>query len=364
MIISSEVRLIVLEGKPQERGQIYGDNLKPMILEHIERWKYQLFKRTKMNPDKLIDQFMEETDMLAAVKRWGPNLLKEVEGIGEGAGIDFNTIFALQCMDEWWWWYKGAIEREHSIYCSTLGCFKEDDNPALLAQTMDLSNIYHGLEILLHIKDPDSSIQSFVYTPAGIIGTCGLNNKPLGICRNTLGSLTPSEAGYPVAFMIRSVLEQPTLDKAIEFIKKIKHASGQNYMIGDSEKIVDFECSANNVSPYTPYEGSRRLYHTNHPLVNDDVIFPPKLGGGPVTTYDRFNYLEFRLKDPSKRITVETVKYIQRSHEGPISRARNLNNPGGGYTMGAVIYDLSIPPELLITLGPPHLKEHTTFRFS
>ena len=41
-------------------------------------------------------------------------------------------------------------------------------------------------------------------------------------------------------------------------------------MIGGPQKIYDFECSSNKIIPYNLNQNSQVLYHTNHPLVNND----------------------------------------------------------------------------------------------
>lgn len=229
---------------------------------------------------------------------------------------------------------------------------------------MDIPSIFQGLEVLQHIKHQKSSVESFVLTFAGIIALCGMNNQPLGICCNSLvEDLKRSTEGLPVAFIVHAVLEQSTLENAIEFIQTIKHASGQNYMMGDANRVVSFECSANKIAQYIPHEGAQRVYHTNHPLANDDIIIPPlkKARGG--TTHARFNYLEYRVNDPSKQITVEIIKYILSSHQAPICIHHN-NQPGEGYTFGSVIYSLSTPPELHLTIGPPCSNKYEQLRFS
>lgn len=101
---SSDVRVLVLEGTPRERGETHGETLKSMISEAIEAWKRDLEKSTGVNPDEYVVQFVDETDLLSAVKKWTPHLLEEGEGIGEGAKVDFKTIFAWQCADEEWWY--------------------------------------------------------------------------------------------------------------------------------------------------------------------------------------------------------------------------------------------------------------------
>lgn len=357
----SDIEILVLKGPPWERGRIYGEALKPIILEFIERWKYRLNMTTGMDPDMYLDRFLEGTGMVGAVKKWAPKLLEEVEGIGEGAGVDFNTIFAYQCVDEEWW-YRDSFQLRGSYGCSALGCFREGEAPALLAQNMDIPSFYDGSQVLLHIKHPESPLESFIFTTAGMIALCGVNNQPVGICCNTLGDLSYAADGLPVAFIVRSVLEQPSLEEAVKFIHGVKHASGQNYTIGGAEKVVSIECSANKTAQYIPYEGARRVWHTNHPLVNDDLILPPRVHAHPGTSHPRLRWVESRMRDPSKSITSETMKRILSSHEGPTC-VHNDHQPMGALTFGSLLYVLSTPPELQIAPGPPCSTEWRTFRF-
>jgi len=361
METQSGIKFLVLEGTPRERGRIYGETLGPMIAEFIERWKYRLSMATGMDPDRYLGRFLEETGLVAAVKKWAPKLLEEVEGIGEGAGVDFNTIFAYQCADEERW-YRDSFKRWGSGGCSALGCFREGDAPALLAQNMDIPGFYDGSQVLLRIKHPESPLESLVFTTAGMIALCGVNSRPVGICCNTLGDLSYAADGLPVAFIVRSVLEQPSLEEAVKFIHGVKHASGQNYTMGGAEKVACFECSANKVSQYIPYEGARRVWHTNHPLVNDDLILPPRVRAHPGTSHPRLRWVESRMRDPSKSITPETAKHILSSHEGPVC-VHNNHQPTGALTFGSLVYVLSSPPELHIAPGPPCSTGWKTFRF-
>ena len=86
----------------------------------------------------------------------------------------------------------------------------------------------------------------------------GPSLKTIGICCNELPQLNHAADGLPVAFVHRGVLAQSTLDDAVAFIQQIKHATGQNYMIGGPQKIVTYECSANKVSQFVPPAGATR----------------------------------------------------------------------------------------------------------
>ena len=150
---TSKIKVLTLEGSPKERGYIHGETLKTEIIEILERYKYSLKINYNKNPDQLIDYFLSNTNFLTAVKKWSPHLLEEIEGIAEGVGTEFKEIFAMQMVahDEGWWFFQNPSSFEK---CSSIGCFKTGDQPALIAQNLDLPNIFEGLEVLLHIN-PD-----------------------------------------------------------------------------------------------------------------------------------------------------------------------------------------------------------------
>jgi len=363
--LGSEAKVLVLEGPPQRRGQIYGESLKNKIEEILFQWKELLHSSRKVHPDQYIKKFVEETDFLSAIKKWTPHLIEEVQGIGEGADIDFPTIFAFQLMDEeWLYGAKAALNRkiEAPPRCSGLGAFGQADSPAIQGQNMDLPKFSDSFQVVLHIKHPESSLESFVFTFAGLIVLNGMNNRPLGVCCNTLSELNHSTDGLPVAFVLRGVLEQSGLEEAVAFIQTVKHASGQNYIIGGKEKVVDFECSANQKAQFVPTKDATRVYHTNHSLANNDKDISKKQELSNSET--RFRSLEKRLKDSPKNLTVEKIKTILGSHDHPLHPiCKHKAEEKPGLTVGCSIMVLSSSPEFHFAPGPPCMTEFKTYRF-
>ena len=242
--------------------------------------------------------------------------------------------------------------------CSSLGCFREANSPALLGQNLDTENSSKNMAVVLHIKGPEQP-EAYIVCQASNLGWMGVNRTPLGVCVNTL-NLKSNRDGLPVQFIAREILRKNSLDQAVDFLKDVKQGAAQNFMVGDDERIVDFEGSAKGVAQYNPYEGARRIYHTNHPLVSDDHI--PNYPVFYQNSLDRFRYLEFRLKDQSKPITLENFKGILRSHSGPICKHSN-NDPKSSSTWVSVIYSLSNPPELYVTDGNPCDRDYLRFSF-
>jgi len=374
---SGDLPLLVLEGSPRKRGQIHGESLRTKINEIVPAWKEFLRKNRKVEPDVYIDEFIGYQKFDKAIQKWTPDLEEEVKGIAEGSGIDEKTMYAYQLADEEWWFAmhkRIGIPPPQADHCSALGVFGQDGLPTYTAQNMDIYSYSDTYEVLLHIKHQNSSLESFVYSEAGLIALCGMSNHSLGICCNTLLQLDHRPDGLPVAHVVRGVLAQEEYADAVQFVKNIKHASGQNYTIGGPKEAAALECSANKVSRFIPYEGARRVYHTNHPLVNDDQntyrkviekLPEDKKPKSPNNSEIRLAALEKRLKDPAKRITVDTIKTTLCSHDDPKNPVCNhIPESGeGGFTFGSLIYELGESPVLHLAPGPPCSTEFKVYKF-
>ncbi|UCC38753.1 MAG: hypothetical protein JSV96_13135 [Candidatus Aminicenantes bacterium] len=373
----TDIKVLVLEGTPRKRGQIHGESLRKGISEIIQIWKEELQKARQTEPNKYIEEFLEKTNFAPAIKKWTPHLLEEVKGIAEGSGIDYKTVFAFQLHDEEWWYglhKRFQIPLPKTQHCSALGVFGQKGIPSLLAQNMDIMTYTDGYEVLFHIKPQDSPVESFIFTFAGLIATNGMNNHSIGICCNTLLQLDHCGDGLPVAYIVRGVLDQEKYEGAVKFIHDIKHASGQNYTIGGPKEVAAFECSSNKVSRFIPYKGATRVYHTNHPLVNDDQsIYKEVLKKlpaerrpkSPGNSEIRLTALEKRLKDPSKRITVDTVKATLSSHDDPKNPVCNhlAKQRARSFSAGCMVMELGKPPVLHLAPGPPCSTEFKAYKF-
>jgi isopenicillin-N N-acyltransferase like protein len=374
-----EVPVLVLEGTPRQRGQIYGETRKEGIRSHIEKWKMYLEISNQMDPETYIAQFLEETNFLNAVKKWTPALLDEIEGIGEGAGVDFKTIFALQLPDEEWWYHREKNGLDFSgigsnlEHCSTIGIYGQDGIPSYLAQNLDVPGYYDGYQLLLHIKEPKTGHASLVFSVDGMIALAGLNNRGIGICCNALLPLNHSKDGLPVACVHRGVLSYSSIIDSVNFVFRIKHASGQNYMVGYQNYVIGLECSANKIIQQLPARGTSLICHTNHPLINDDLVMGSagqnslKFQGPDRAILDseiRLNTLISKLNRSPRPIGMEQIKSVLSSHDSPEHPiCRHKTSETGAMTLGTLIMELSPSPTLTLLSGPPCSSAASTYRF-
>ncbi len=368
-----ELKVVVLEGSPYHRGSTHGRTLRKEIVELVRIWKTNLAETFNVDADRFISAFLKQTDYLPAIRRWTPDLLEEIRGIADGSEMPFDTILAFQLLDEIWVNGKAVRRETAAEHCSGLGVAKKGKNAAYIAQNMDLESFRDGFQTVLNIKAEGRRPEQFVFTFAGFIAANGMNSRSIGICANTLSQLRHCRDGLPVACIIRGTLERTTLNDAIKFLKQVKHASGQNYILGGGDRVYDFECSAGKVVPFTPTSDTSVVYHTNHPLANDDYDAeytdslkksdPAKAVKG--NSEIRFQSLENRLRDLHHGIDVSSIESTLRSHdsrEHPICRP--VKEKSATFTFGSTIMRLSDRPEFLVAPGPPDKSPYTVFNFS
>jgi predicted choloylglycine hydrolase len=359
---------VTLEGTPHERGLTHGKTLKDQIHELMKRWKADLTERYKMDADAFIKRFLKHTDFPAAIKKWTPDLLDEVNGIAQGAAVDVDSILVFQLIDEYWVNGPG-IAGEH---CSALGVARNGDRPSMIAQNMDLEGFRDGFQAVLCIRYPKSKREALVLTHAGLIALNGLNNRALGICCNTLTQLANCRDGLPVACVVRGVLQQESEEAALDFLHKIKHASGQNYILGGPNRVYALECSAGKVSRFTPAAGADRVWHTNHPLVNDDfnAAYRETLAKKENTKKEENSVL--RLQSLQKRLSQEKAVMDLIAIKAALTArdvadhpvCRPYKNPKSNFTFASTIMVLADKPALHVAPGPPDVHPYQLLKCS
>src|SRR5207253_7540078 len=94
----SEIRQLELRGEAGERGYQHGQALCEDIGVFYEEW----IRHARSGPKPQVEDALLSYAMahLPATKRYAPDLVDEVDGIAQGAGIAFEKAFFLNCFDE------------------------------------------------------------------------------------------------------------------------------------------------------------------------------------------------------------------------------------------------------------------------
>ncbi|MEN8210110.1 MAG: C45 family peptidase [Thermodesulfobacteriota bacterium] len=374
---TSEMKVITLTGSPFEQGRIHGELLKNQVRDIIERFKRSIVLDRRMDPELYIKEFLDYGLFDDAVQQWTPQLWQEMKGIAQGADVDFDMIRALQYGDEEWVYGQYYHNAPAPHKCTSFALMPQSGHPAYAGQNMDAQSWIDGRQVLFHIKDEKNSLESFVFSHAGLTGLNGMNSAGLGVCCNTLIQLGSCRDGLPVGAVMRGVLACKTFEEASNFLYNIKHASGQNYIVSTRDKIGCFECSADFVVEYKPASYPNRVCHSNHPLTNKDTQhydnhIKMHSEAGMLTTKKnskaRYASIERRLCANNNKVTLNDIKNALSSFDdlkNPVCRELQPDDPHGliNFTTGSMIYEFGDELKLHLASGPPSITKYKIFNF-
>ena len=176
------------------------------------------------------------------VRKIAPELMEEVEGIAEGAGISFDDAFRLSCSAEMGQWV-GCQENRSAVSitdnCTSLAA--RAANGTLVAWNMDWYQALLPYIVLLRGK-PDNGPAFLSFALAGSVGRPGMSEH-IAISANQL-PYRPTEAppkggpdwagpGIPYCFLSRMLLQQNSTRDALELFARARRMVCLNYTIGD-----------------------------------------------------------------------------------------------------------------------------------
>lgn len=366
--VKRNLKEFTFTGSAYNLGLQHGEALKEEIGSLVEVWKIQTLFALGKDADVVIQEFFDYADFIPAINKWTPDLLEEIRGIADGSGQHFNDIFILNLLDEFWVY----IDDLNNHHCSAMGVSANNGHPGYISQNMDLENYTDGYQILIRLKQNENSPEQLILSYPGLIALNGLNENGVGVCVNTLMQLKAASTGLPVAFVIRKILSLTKKEEILSFVQNVDHASGQNYLIGIRGDIYDFEASATQVVRYNPKNDNGSIYHTNHPVVNDDMKpwysnFHPKNNEALNKTFSnshrRFVSAQTRLA-AQPQIDEEILKSALRAKDdknNPVCRTNNKD--GRGFTFASVIITFTEQPSIQIIAGPPDESEYKRYSF-
>jgi predicted choloylglycine hydrolase len=368
---SKDVPVIELAGNAYQMGLRHGKQLKKEIAEVFSKWKNNIRNAIKANPDSTLAAFLKATDFEPATRKYVPEIMDELKGIAAGSGQSFNDVFAFQLVDEFWVYLDKQLNIPNH-HCSGIGEPATLNHPAYIAQNADLESYMNGYQVLLHIAATKKEPEQYILSCAGLLAVNGMNAKGIGVCVNTLMELQASADGLPVAFIIRGILNKQNGNDALAFLQTVKHASGQNYIIGIVDSVYDYEASSMQIIRFLPKEGYNSVvYHTNHALVNHDVKewyanYHKRVLTGQTKNKNseiRFASLEKRLGKQPEEITTEIIKTALRSKDNEINPVCRAYNEGAGFTFSSVVFTLGGKRSVQITYGSPDQSEYKEYFF-
>ena len=322
--------LIHATGSPRELGRSHGEQARNRICGYLDYLQVAL-KFTRESLRKRAGRFE------SLFERHCPQLLDEVAGLAEGAGIHRLDALAAQLRGELNGVSEGActtfvIHRDQTAASGTL-IGQNSDNPS------ELMDYGYVLRLV-----PASGPRLLMWTFGGMLGYHGMNEYGVAHFANSLGGGPAwrfALSHYPLK---RMLLEQRCLADVRRLLKEVPVCSNGNYVLCDGlGEIADIELTSDGPLEM-PAEGLGALVHSNHYLCPPHACAENFARSLP-DSFPRQQRMQELVRSRLGRLTVDDLKEFLRDHDGhPTSLCRHphvgaddLVLPSSGRTVASLI---------------------------
>ena len=254
---------VEISGPPRERGRLYGEQARQRVMGSVDLYAESLGRLGFGRGD--IDRFSET--FIPRIKAWAPDLVEEMEGIADGAGVSLSSVVLINARTEVLQLAhreKGVVDDEPDGCTGAVILPEETRDGALLhGQNWDWKAECVETSVVLRIlRDDGPDILTF--TEAGGLARSGLNAAGIAITANYLESDRDyRELGIPLPFIRRRALEAAHFALALRVVAVTPKSGSNNMMLSTAEGYaVDLECAPDEAFTVHPEDGM--IAHANH----------------------------------------------------------------------------------------------------
>jgi isopenicillin-N N-acyltransferase-like protein len=297
-----------------ETGRQHGEHYRSKIRDFVASFPELNIMNTAVAVDKedLLDLCARNNYFLV---KFYPELVDEMTGIADGAGVDYGDVLLLNCFLELNDIRAPKAARrildKRNWGCTTFNIKPRgsETGEPLLGQTYDMEKYFADYNVVFKIKGKDGS-RKLVYSLAGVLGLNGLNDKGVSVVINKLVPLD-SRPGVVYPFLIRRALDQRRIGDALAGLAFAPRASGLCYQLACPEGVAF--CLETTAAQHQVLRFSHGLAHTNHylsPLLQPLEADWLDQGG----SYVRLEVAQDTLDDNRGKVTVGLLQNLCRNH--------------------------------------------------
>lgn len=326
-----------------QHGEFFKDTIHRIIKDNASTLIEQIENKAHNKvTEKELHEFSER--YMPYAQEYCPEMMEEIRGIADGAGVSFEDIFFINCHLDMRDLTYPFLSQEMMLGCTTFGasCTATRNGESIIAQTYDWGDIFQCGSALLRIKAIGEP-EVLVFTIAGMVGCAGMNSNGIALVINRLVA-KDSKPGVPYPFIIRKALMQVRIGNGIYSVTNANRSSGLFYLVGDlNGEMIGIECSAKDY--YVFYADNDYIAHTNHYVsarMQPYAVYSKPLAGDTIM---RLSTANSRLANKCGDIVVEDIMELMRDHTGqPNSICRHSNEYASelsrSKTIAAIIMDL------------------------
>lgn len=251
------LRTISASGDPYAIGRALGAAAAPALRDvtpALDRFQYLVREWSGTDRARALE---------AAARAALPQHVREIEGIADGAGVPFGTLFLWNCLGDLP--MPGGRHREESAGSTTLLIPPNGTQAAVIAHNQDAEAQFHGLCHIADVRPDDAPGFVSFYVPGLLPGhTFAVTRAGLVHAADDL-RVGDERVGVPRNLVGRAVLDSERLERAVACIRDPKRASGFHHALGyaGERRLLSVEAPA---SGCAVVEAGAPRAHANHPL--------------------------------------------------------------------------------------------------
>jgi isopenicillin-N N-acyltransferase-like protein len=251
-------------GSARERGRQVGVQAQERVLATLDLYRRVFAHYAGWDWTQVVDHGARYRPAIEAAH---PDVLDEMAGIADGAGVRPDDILAVNVRTEILF---AAVARRAAAprECTSFAVLPSGTagGHTLLGQSWDWKPGCVDTAIVLE-ADPDDVPRYVTVVEAGLLAKTGMNEHGIGVCANSLASdLDRGEPALPYHVILRAILGSTTMTDALDTVQRHPRASSANYLVASSEGLaVDIETApGDHANVWLGWPDPDHLVHTNH----------------------------------------------------------------------------------------------------
>lgn len=212
-----------------DRGVQYGSAAADLIAEAIEYYRDGFAHQAGLDWTQVLEQTQPWQRL---VERDFPELLEEMAGVAEGAGVRLAEIMALNCRGEIIYdnWFPQAPEDTDGCTSFSLTERAAGDGHVYAGQNWDWRELIRRTVVVLRVVQPPKPTL-IMQVEAGQIGRHGANSTGLAVNANGLGGRFDDAIGMPQTVIRRAMLDAPNVADALKVLTWTKAHIASNALL-------------------------------------------------------------------------------------------------------------------------------------
>lgn len=265
------IPVIRVSGDASSRGRAYGEQARDRIHASIEAYGRVFAHYATWDWARVTEEALR---FVPALSDFDPSQVDEIQGIADGAAVDFADVLAINVRTEIMFAAKvRAVEATlpRMGECSSFAV-AADDGTTYLGQNWDW--LVHAFDTVVRLEvTPDRGPAYVTVVEAGLLCKFGMNSAGLAVgCNALVNSLDRGEPGVPFHSVLRALISCSTPAEALSTVQSRFRSSSANYLVAHHSGLaIDMECEAGDMTRIHLIQPDERgvILHTNHFVSGD-----------------------------------------------------------------------------------------------